>query len=184
MVYILMANGFEETELIVPLDILRRGGLSVSLVGIEGDYAKSSRGVKIHSDVQMHELDFLDMEMLVLPGGQPGVDHLWEDTGVRDLIIKASEQNIPIGAICAAPMLLGRLGLLKDKNVTCYPGCEGDIPGAHIQDASVVTGENIITARGAGAAFCFGLVLLSVLKGEKIASQVAKSMQYKGDFHG
>lgn len=179
MVYVLLANGFEETELIAPMDILRRGGVDVKLVGVDGLQAESTRGIKIAADIQLPDLIMYDMEMLVLPGGQPGVDNLWADERVKSLVKGASVMGSTVGAICAAPMILGRLGLLEGKKAICYPGCEADLKGAEIcTGAKVVRDGNIITAKGAGCALEFGFELLSAIKGKDVAEKVAADIQY------
>ena len=181
MVYILVENGFEETELIVPADILRRGGIDVKLVGITSEEATSTRGITIQTDISLDDLIVYEMDMLVLPGGQPGVDNLWKNERVKTLIKQAALAQKPIGAICAAPMLLGRLGLLEGKKAVCYPGCEGDLNGAVIASTPVVADGGFITAKGAGVAFQFGLALLEALKGKQEAERVASEMQYFGN---
>lgn len=183
MVYVMMENGFEETELIVPVDILRRGGVDVCIVGVSGMTAESTRKVKIAADALMKDLDFADMEMLLLPGGQPGVDYLGANSAVMELISQ-SAGHMPIAAICAAPMLLGKLGLLRGRRATCYPGCEDALEGARIEDKGVVVDGSFITARGAGAAFRFGFTLLATLRGAEVADQVARAIQYRGHRHG
>ncbi len=180
MVYVLVADGFEETELIVPVDILRRGGADVKLVGVHGSEARSTRGITVKTDICLDDLIIYEMDMLVLPGGQPGVDNLWADERVRLLVKQAAAAGKIVGAICAAPMILGRLGLLDGKKAVCYPGCEGDLKGAQISEKSgCVSDGTFITAKGAGAAFQFGFSLLSALKGKTVADDVATEIQYK-----
>ena len=183
MVYVMMEQGFEETELIVPVDILRRGGVEVCLVGVSGKSVQSTRGIQLTADAVFKDLDFSDMEMLVLPGGQPGVDHLSQNEAVMNLVQK-SAGHMPIAAICAAPILLGKLGLLDGRRATCYPGCEKALLGARIEDKSVVVDGGFITARGAGAAFRFGFTLLATLRGAQVADEVAHAIQYRGHRHG
>lgn len=180
MVYVLVANGFEETELIVPVDILRRGGVDVKLVGVHADKVSSTRKITLTTDICLDDLIIYEMDMLVLPGGQPGVDNLWADERVRLLVKQAAAAGKLIGAICAAPMILGRLGLLEGKKAVCYPGCEGDLKGAQIMEKSgCVHDANYITAKGAGAAFQFGFALLAALKGKALADDIAAEIQYK-----
>ena len=180
MVCILVADGFEETELVVPTDILRRGGVDVKLVGVTSEEAASTRGVKIKTDISLDDLIIYDMDMLVIPGGQPGVDNLWADERVKRLISQASAANKLIGAICAAPMLLGRLGLLEGKKATCYPGCEGDLRGAVIsENEDTVKDGNFITSKGPGTAISFGFTLLDAVKDRETALSVAAGMQIK-----
>ena len=178
MVYVLMADGFEETELIVPVDILRRGGVQVQLVGVGGEYAVSSRGIQIKSDISIDDVQLFQMEMLVLPGGQPGVDHLWENERVRELVSYAASGGKLVAAICAAPLILGRLGVLSGRRATCYPGIEPELKGAACEKAPVVRDGNLITARGAGAAFDFGFALLEAIKDQAEAARVQEAICY------
>jgi len=180
MVYVLVANGFEETELIVPVDILRRGGADVKLVGVQGEQVASTRGITVKTDIPLDDLIIYEMDMLVLPGGQPGVDNLWADERVKILVKQAAALKKTIGAICAAPMILGRLGLLDGKKAVCYPGCEGDLKGAQIEESSgCVRDGDFITAKGAGCAFEFGFELLSAISDRENAAKVAAEIQYK-----
>jgi len=178
MVYVLCENGFEETELIVPVDILRRGGVEVRLVGVATMTPESTRGIKISCDVSFEDADFSNMHMLVIPGGQPGVDNLMANSKVMDLV-RDSAGKMPIGAICAAPMLLGKSGLLSGRAATCYPGCEAGLTGARIKDEDVVVDGGYITARAAGAAFKFAFTLLATHKGAEVAAKVARDICYK-----
>lgn len=183
MVYVLCENGFEETELIVPVDILRRGGASVKLIGVSCLTPVSTRGIKITCDALFEDCDFSDMHMLVIPGGQPGVDNLMANDKVLNLV-RESAGKMPIGAICAAPMILGKLGLLAGRNATCYPGCEEGLAGALIKDEDVVIDGGYITARAAGAAFKFAFSLLATSKGGEIAAKVARDICYKRNSRG
>ena len=183
MVYVLCENGFEETELIVPVDILRRGGVEVKLVGVSTMTPESTRGIKLSCDVSFADADFSDMHMLVIPGGQPGVDNLMANDKVLDLV-KASAGRMPIGAICAAPMILGKLGLLKGRAATCYPGCEEGVVGARIKNEEVVVDGGYITARAAAAAFKFGFTLLATHRGAEVAARVARDICYKRNSRG
>ena len=180
MVYILVANGFEESELIVPADILRRGGLDVRLVGVQGSEATSTRGITIKTDICLDDLIIYELDMLVIPGGQPGVDNLWADERVKTVVRAAAAAGKTVGAICAAPMILGRLGLLEGKRAVCYPGCEADLKGAVIaEDCGTVQDGTFITAKGAGCAFSFGFALLAAAAGEECAaSSAARSSVY------
>ena len=178
MVYVLCENGFEETELIVPVDILRRGGVEVRLVGVSTMTPESTRGIKLTCDVSFDEADFSNMHMLVLPGGQPGVNNLMANPKVLELV-KSAAGKMPIGAICAAPMILGKLGLLSGRSATCYPGCESEIPGVRYKDEDVVVDGGYITARAAGAAFKFGFTLLATHRGAEVAAKVAREIYYK-----
>lgn len=183
MVYALVENGFEESELLVPVDLLRRGGVEVCLVGVSEKTPASTRNVKLVVDKTFDEVDFSDMEMLFLPGGQPGVDNLKANPRVMELI-KNSAGHMPIGAICAAPILLGSLGLLKGRRATCYPGCESELHGATYDSKNVIVDGSYITGKAAGAAFEFGFTLLATLKGTEVAERVASGIYYKVSYRG
>lgn len=163
MVYALVATGFEESELIVPADLLIRGGATVKLVGVSGETVCGAHGISVKTDCTIDEVSLEDMSLLFLPGGQPGVNNLWAEQAVRDLVLAAAQRNLTIAAICAAPMILGRLGLLKGKQAVCYPGCETDLLGATLADASVAVDGTIVTGKAAGAVFDFVGALLQML---------------------
>ncbi len=178
MIYVFLAEGFEETEAIAPIDMLRRAGKEVVTVGIKHDDIRSSHGVPVlcdMTDLQVH----LDerLEMIVLPGGMPGTLNLEENSAVQSAISYCAEKNIPIGAICAAPSILGKAGLLKGREAICFPGFEKYLEGAKISDSKVVTDGNITTAAGAGAAIEFGLRLVEVLCGKEKSQSLRAAIQ-------
>ena len=177
MVYALVATGFEESELIVPVDLLIRGGADVKLVGVSGKTVCGAHGISIETDCTIEEVSLEDMSLLFLPGGQPGVDNLWAERNVRNLVLAAAERTIPVTAICAAPMILGRLGLLKGKKAICYPGCEADLLGANLVSDFVAVDGTIVTGKAAGAAFDFAGALLQVLGLD--ANRVLGSVYYE-----
>ncbi len=183
MIYVLLADGFEEVEALTPVDILRRGGLSVTTVGVTGKAATGSHGIATACDVTGK--DALKMlgkeppEMLILPGGMPGTRHIdsWEGT---DVFIKATvDAGGFLAAICAAPSVLGKRGLLSGRSAVCYPGFEKYLEGAETGNGKVVRDGKIITARGAGCAMEFALELLRALRGDEAARDVAKSVIYR-----
>ncbi len=174
MVYILLANGFEEGEAIVPADMLRRGGCPVALVGVTGPMVTGAHGIVVQSDIPLSQVNPEDMELLMLPGGLDGVNNLAANETVIQLIQKAAEGPGKLAAICAAPTLLGKLGLLQGKNAVCYPGLESGMIGANpVTDCYVVVDGDVITGKGPGAAFDFGLKLVEMLKGADVAAEVA-----------
>ena len=180
MVYIFLADGFEEVEAICPLDILRRGGINALTVGVTGKTVKGAHGIEVTADITIDKADFCELEAVILPGGMPGTLNLEKSDRVQQFIDYANENKLLIGAICAAPSILGHKGLLKDKKAVCFPGFEKELVGATVLDAPAVNDENIITARGAGAAFEFGFQLLSYLtKDDKKAEKLLQSMLYK-----
>lgn len=179
MVYLLLENGFEMCEALAPVDILRRGGVNVTTVGVSGKRIKSSHGVEVSADVEFAETDFSDIEMLVIPGGQPGVDNLWENEKVRELVAETAKRKIKIAAICAAPMILARLGILDGKKCTCYPSCSDELPkDGFMKNTGVVRDGAIITGRAAGDALDFGFEILANLRGEEVAESVKSAVCY------
>ena len=175
MIYVFLADGFEEIEALAPTDILRRGGKEVKTVAIIGKSAVGAHGIEVLCDIALKDIKD-DAEMLILPGGMPGTKNLADSEKLVDLLKKAYENKIPIGAICAAPSILGELGLLKDKKATCFPGFEGYLDCLEVSDDFVIIDGNIITAKGAGAALDFGFALLSVFDKDK-AETLRKEMQ-------
>ena len=158
MVYVFLANGFEETEAIAPIDILRRCELDVVTVGVGEEVITSSHGISVIPDIT--EVDFVpseEIDMIVLPGGMPGTLNLEKSRTVQEAIDYCTENGKYIGAICAAPSVLGKKNLLKGKKATCFPGFEDFLLGAEFTGAPVELDGKIITARGAGVAVEFGL---------------------------
>ncbi len=179
MVMVLLAEGFEECEALAPVDILRRGGVAVATVGIGGKTISGSHGISVVCDLVAEDACFDEMEALILPGGMPGTRNLEKSSAVQSFLDFADKHSLLIGAICAAPSILGHKGLLQGKRATCYPGFEQDLLGAEVTGEPVVRDEMIITAYGAGAAFEFGLALLSALKTPDIADEIQTGMKIK-----
>lgn len=178
MVYVFLADGFEEVEGLTVVDILRRAGAEVRTVSIMGrKNVISSHQVEIMADLLFEELSE-DAEMLVLPGGIPGTPNLKAHAGLDALIRKSVEQGIYLAAICAAPTVYGSKGLLKGRKATCYPGMEGELLGAEVSYEKVVTDGTFITSRGLGTAIDFGLKLAEILKGKSVADSVAEKIVY------
>lgn len=182
MVYLFLADGFEECEALVPLDILRRGNIQVKTVGIGKDYINGSHGITVKADIR--ETDVKpdeDLQAVILPGGMPGTTNLENSDAVRKAIEFANNKNKLICAICAAPKILGGMGLLTGKSATCFPGFEGDLSGAELSEDFVVKDENIITAKGAGAAFPFGFKILENLTDKETVNRLKSQMQYTAE---
>lgn len=175
MVYLLLENGFEEVEALSCVDILRRGKVDVK-ISSEYEYVESNKGVVVKRDCSYDDVNLNDLEMIIIPGGLPGADNLRNNKKVLKLLNFAFENKKYIGAICAAPYILGQLGFLKEKNVTCYPGFEKELVGATVLNEKVVKDDKIITAVGMGASLEFGLKLLETLKGKETSDTVAKSI--------
>ena len=177
MIYVFLAQGFEEIEALAVVDILRRAELEVKTVGVTGEIVGGSHGIIVACDTVEGVIDPADAQMIVLPGGIPGTLNLEKSAVVKECITYAMENNRYIGAICAAPSILGHMGYLDGKEITCYPGFESQMPKAYYTGESIVKTDNIIMAKGAGVAVDFALKLVEVLLGEARAKQLAASMQ-------
>ncbi len=178
MILVFLANGFEETEAIAPIDILRRNGKDVVTVGIGEEVITGSHGLTVVPDVTEIDVTMSDeIEMIVLPGGMPGTLNLEKNRTVQDAVDYCSEKGRYIAAICAAPSILGRKGLLKGRKATCFPGFEEFLEGAEFTGGPVECDGNFITARGAGVAIEFGLKLVEVLSGKPASDNLKEAMR-------
>lgn len=180
LVYLFLANGFEEIEAITPIDILRRANINIKTVSIsDTKEVTGAHGIITQADLLFTEVDFSINDMLILPGGMPGTKNLDAHQALKALLTKQYEKGGKIAAICAAPSILGKIGILVGKEAICYPGFEDALTGALISKHLVVKSENIITAKGAGVAVEFALKIVEELKGksesEKIASAICVS---------
>ncbi len=167
MVYVLLADGFEEIEALSPVDLLRRVGQEVSLVGIDSVEKVGARGVRVAADCLISDVDTDKMDMLILPGGYPGYENLDQNKQVHSLIDAAFEKGAFVAAICGAPSILGKRGDLEGKTATCYPGMEDTLQGAVISDAPVCVDGKVITSRSAATALAFSLALCEILVGKE-----------------
>ena len=174
MIIVLLAEGFEEIEALAPVDLLRRAGLTVVTVSCGKDNTVcGAHGIAVDAEKNISEMtDCKNAELLVLPGGMPGTLNLDACEGVHRLISSAVAEKKRIAAICAAPMILGKLGLLEGKTAVCYPEFEEYLSGASISEKRVVTDGLITTAKGAGAAVDFALELAALLCGENTAENI------------
>ncbi len=178
MVYVFLANGFEEIEALTPVDVLRRGGVDVVTVGVGGKAVMGSHKIAVAADIEDKELvSFEGVEAVVLPGGMPGTLNLEKSSAVQDAIAYCAKNDKFIGAICAAPMVLGHAGLLRGKKAICYPSFEGELTGAEIYDDFVCRDGKIITAQGMGVSLEFGLELLKAVRDEAVSEKVRNSLQ-------
>ena len=178
MIYCFLADGFEEMEALCPVDILRRGGCEVVTVGVGEEIITGSHGISVCTDITDGETELNDnVEMIILPGGMPGTLNLEKNLNVQKAIDYCSQNNKFIGAICAAPSVLGHKGLLKGREAICFPGFEEQLDCEKISDDYVCKDGNIITAKGAGVAQEFGLKLLEVLRGKEAAVKLKESLQ-------
>ena len=183
MVYMFLAEGFEEVEALCPLDLLRRAGVKIMTVGVGGKVIRGSHGIEVIADITTYEAEKLlsknPADMVILPGGMPGTLNLQADETVNRFIAYASENGKYLAAICAAPLILGELGLLKGKRAICYPGFEERLIGAEIapEGVSVVTDGTVITGKGMGVALEFGLALVGVLVSYEKADELRAAVQ-------
>ena len=178
MIYVFLAEGFEEIEAIAPLDILRRAELEVATVGVGRKTVTGSHGISVVADVMDCEIaPDENCEGIILPGGMPGTLNLEKSENVQKFIDYAVENNIIIGAICAAPSILGHKGVLNGKKAVCYDGFETQLFGAVIDDTRVCRDGNIITAIGAGAALEFGFKLTETFLNLQQAKRIKESMK-------
>ena len=179
MVYVFLADGFEEVEALTPIDVLRRAGVEVRTIGVTGKTVTGTHGVPMVADILPEETDLAAADMIFLPGGMPGTTNLYASDFVRDAVKQFPESGRYVTAICAAPsVILGGMGILNGKRATCYPGMESGMTGATAVDAPCVQDGKIITGRGAGAAFDFALTLCEVLCGKQTADEIAASVCY------
>ena len=167
MVIILLADGFEELEALSPLDILMRAGHEVKTVGISGEYATGTHGVTVRCDLSPDEVDLQSVDLAIFPGGMPGALNLDESPFTDKVIESAYNNGTRLAAICAAPLVFGRRGLLVGKKATCFPGFEPELKGALTVDLPVVTDGSITTARSFDAAFAFGKELAELMEVKK-----------------
>lgn len=179
MVYIFLAPGFEEAEALVPADLLRRAGIDTALAGTDHGPVAGGHGIAVLPDMELSQVELEDAEMLVLPGGGRGVENLGCCPRAEQLVRLAAARGIPVAAICAAPTLLARWGLLEGRRAVCFPGLEDKLTGARPTDASVVPDGAFITARAAGSAFDFGLELVKALAGGEKAEEVRHNVHYR-----
>lgn len=178
MIYVFLAEGFEECEALAPVDILKRANFTVQTVGIGDKTVVGAHGIPVVCDITDADAVFENLQAVILPGGMPGTLNLEKSETVNRFIDFAASENLLIGAICAAPQILGHKGLLKGKKATCFTGFESELLGADVTDERVTADSNIITAYGAGAAFDFGFTLLEYLTDSENALSLKKQMRY------
>ena len=177
MVYMLLGTGFEETEAIAPLDLLRRAGVQVLTVGVNGKTVYGGHGIGIEADILLGEMDLTQLEMIVLPGGLGGVASVRASQPAMDALQFAWDNGKFVAAICAGPTVLADLGITDGKQATCYPGCEPGMGSANmVSDAACVRDGKLITGTSAGCAVKFGLMLIEALKGEAEAQAIAQQI--------
>lgn len=176
-VYVFFADGFEEMEAFASVDILKRAGQNVVMVTVTPDeIVTGAHGIPVLCDKNIVNCDFFDADLIVLPGGMPGASTLGECEDLRKLILRLAGENKPVAAICAAPMVLGKLGVLKGKKATCYPGFEQYLEGAEYTAKMVERDGNIVTGKGPGAAVDFALALVDLLQGKDKVEELKTAM--------
>ena len=179
MVYVFMADGCEEIEALAPVDMLRRGGVEVTTVGVTGKTVTGSHNISVNTDISLEEVNLSDIEAVVLPGGMPGTLNLEKNEKVQEIVEYAYDKKLLICAICAAPSILGHKGYLKDKKATCFPGFEDKLTGADFTEDKVAVDGNIITSRGMGTTILFALEIVKYLTDEETADTVAGKIMWK-----
>ena len=176
MIYLFLADGFEEIEALFTVDVLRRTGLEIKTVAIgESRIVMGTHNIPVIADTHIDELDSTIPEAIILPGGMPGTTNLEENAEVINAIHLAMQNSSLVCAICAAPSILGIMGYLKGKNATCFPGFEEYLDGAIIKNDRVVVDGNIITSKGMGCAAEFALAIVEKLIGKAKADEISTS---------
>lgn len=176
---IFLAPGFEEVEALTPMDLLRRASVQVTVVSVgEERQVTGSHQITVQADALFEEMDFAQEDLFILPGGQPGTNNLKACRKLRTLLEDADGKGKLLAAICAAPTVLGDMGLLKGKNATCYPGCEEGLTGARYLTEPVVVDGTITTSRGVGTAIPFALSLIEQLFGKEKSEEIRRSIIY------
>lgn len=182
-VNIYLAEGFEEIEAVTVVDVLRRAKIDARMISITDRLeVKGAHEITITADEIFGKADNFKADMIVLPGGMPGTRNLGEHKGLGEVILGFAEKNKLIAAICAAPSILGKLGLLDNKEAVCYPGFEEDLQGAVVGSGILCQEGNYITSIGPGTAIYFSLRLVEVLKGREAAEELSKGMIVQGKY--
>ncbi len=180
MIYLFLAEGFEEIEALTPVDYLRRAGIAVTTVGVGAKNITGAHNITVSADITTNELPAdADFDAVILPGGMPGTLNLENDSTVMHFVNRAYHENKLLCAICAAPSVLGHAGFLNGKKATCFPGFEKDLTGAVATGAPVEKDGNIITARGAGVAADFAFAIIAAIKDRETADKICRQIQSK-----
>jgi 4-methyl-5(b-hydroxyethyl)-thiazole monophosphate biosynthesis len=173
MVYLHLAKGFEEIEAVTVADILRRGGVPIQTVSMEQQLeVTGGHNITVKADLIFEEADYDSCEMMIFPGGMPGTTNLLNHRELMETMVHFAYSERPVAAICAAPMLFGKTGLVAGKRATIFPGMEDELAGATLSSDRVVIDGNIITSKGPGTAMEFALALVGMLKGEEIQEKL------------
>lgn len=179
MIYVFLADGFEEMEAIAPIDILRRAELEVVTVAVGTPHltVTGTHGITVTADITEEQVGIDQLKMAILPGGMPGTLNLKNSKTVRSVLEHCKKQGVYIGAICAAPSVLGNWNMLEGITATCFEGFEDQLVGARYSPQHVCCDQNIVTARGAGVAAEFAFKLVELLCGAEKANFIRKTMQ-------
>lgn len=180
MFYMFLADGFEETEALVTLDMLRRAKIDIQTVGIGDSEIRGAHGIIVKSDICENDCLTEATDGIILPGGMPGTENLYNSAIVSAAVDFCIRENKFIGAICAAPVILGRKGYLNGKKAVCFPGFENELIGSEYTDMPCVVDDNIITAKGAGCVFEFSYEIIKHIKNSHIANSVIQTVQHIG----
>ena len=177
MIYVFLADGFEEIEALTVVDVLRRGSLKVVTVSISDDLRVTGRSnISVMADKLIKDIDIEEGSMAVLPGGQPGADNLLKSLELKKILLSYKEEGKYLAAICAAPMVLAEYGILKGEKATIYPGMEEYLSQSTALSLGVVVSNKVVTGRGPAFAMEFSIKLLEVLKGKETAERVAEGL--------
>ena len=180
MVYVHLADGFEEIEALTIVDLLRRADIETETVSIMGRLpVTGAHGVKVIADILFEDAVYSSCGLIVLPGGMPGASNLDAHEGLREKILSFNNQGKPLAAICAAPLVLGHAGVLAGKKATCYPSFEKELEGAVLSTEDVAIDDGVITSRGPATAMAFALAIIGMLKGEGAAGEIAEGLLYR-----
>lgn len=178
MIYMFFANGFEEVEAVAALDVIRRADIEIKSVGVGSGTVTGSHGISVVCDITDSDItDFCDLECVILPGGMPGTLNLFKNVTVNKAIDYCAANQKLLAAICAAPLIFGRKGLLEGKEAVCFPGFEDELKGASISNDFVCTSDNVITAKGMGSAVNFGVAVVEYFKGKEFAENLKSGLQ-------
>jgi 4-methyl-5(b-hydroxyethyl)-thiazole monophosphate biosynthesis len=178
MIYLFLTNGFEDIEVVVTRDILKRADFDVKMVGMGDEFVTSTLDLVIKADIQIENTETENLKAVILPGGMPGTENLDKNQKVHEIISECIEKEILIGAICAAPMILGKSGFLEGKKACCFPGFEKYLKGAEISGDKVCSDGKIITAKGPGAAFEFAFEIIKTLRSESAVKKIQSAIHY------
>jgi len=180
MVYVHLADGFEEIEALTIVDLLRRAEIETETVSITGRLpVTGAHGIKVVADILFEDAVYAGCDFIVLPGGMPGASNLGAHEGLQEKILSFHNQGKGLAAICAAPLVFGRAGILEGKKATCYPGFEKELEGAEVVTDAVVSDNGVITSRSPATAIPFALAIIEAVKGKETADEIAGGLLYE-----